>query len=120
MSLRVLVAEDQPFLLEITGEVLREAGHEVLEATDGAEAERMARAEKPDILLLDIMMPERDGREVARRLRSEQGLDGMRIVYYTPMTKDEFDWRATGADAFRSKTESVRELPGFLEELSAR
>lgn len=119
MAFRVLVAEDQPFLLEITGEVLREAGHEVLEASDGVEAERMARAEKPDVLLLDIMMPGRDGRDVARRLREEKALDGTRIVFYTTMTADEFDWRATGADAFRSKMESVRNLPQFLEEVAS-
>ena len=120
MALRVLVAEDQPFLLELTAEVLRDAGHEVLEASDGLEAERLARAEKPDVLLLDIMMPGRDGREVARRLRQEQGPDGIRIAFYSTMTADELDWRAEGADAFRSKTESIRYLAEFVEKLAGR
>ena len=120
MGLRILVAEDQPLVLDIIADVLTDAGHEVLQAEDGKEALRTAEREQPDLLLLDVMMPGMDGREVTRRLRENPGGDGMRIVLYSAMAEEDIDWREAGADAFRSKTESVRNLPSFLEGLADR
>ncbi len=117
MRLRILVAEDEPFLLEITTLVLEDAGHEVLGAADGTRALRVAREEKPDVVLLDIMMPGLDGRDVARQLRSDPSLEGVRIVLYSSLSESQVDWREAGADAFRSKGESVRHLPKFVEDL---
>jgi CheY-like chemotaxis protein len=119
MRLRILVAEDEPFLLEITQAILEHAGHEVLVATNGSDALRLAREEEPDVALIDIMMPELDGREVTRRIREDDSLDGLRIALYSSLPEPESRWRSSGADAFRSKTADVRGLPGFLEELAA-
>lgn len=118
MALRILVAEDQPLVLEIIADVLTDAGHEVLEAENGTEALRISEEEKPDVLLLDVMMPGMDGREITRRIRADPSADGTRIVLYSAMAEEDIEWEEAGADAFRSKTESVRDLPSFLERLA--
>jgi two-component system OmpR family response regulator len=67
---RLLVVEDEPTILELLSGSLRFAGFEVMTAASGAEALRAVAASRPDLVLLDIMMPDGDGFEVMRRLRS--------------------------------------------------
>jgi len=73
---RVLVADDEPDVLRLVTTVLEMAGHEVVTATDGAEAVAAAVQERPDVVILDIMMPKMDGLTALGQLR--QG----------PLTKD--------------------------------
>ena len=68
---RLLVADDEPTILELLSASLRYAGFDVVTAADGNEALTMARAQRPDALVLDVMMPGLDGFEVVRRLRNE-------------------------------------------------
>ena len=67
---RLLVVEDEETILELLSGSLRFAGFEVMTAASGAEALRAVAASRPDLVLLDIMMPDGDGFEVVRRLRS--------------------------------------------------
>jgi two-component system, OmpR family, response regulator len=67
---RLLVADDEPTILELLAGSLRFAGFEVLTAASGAEALRVAAAVRPDLILLDVMMPDGDGFEVVRRIRA--------------------------------------------------
>jgi two-component system OmpR family response regulator len=67
---RLLVADDEPMIVELLAGSLRFAGFEVLTATSGAEALRAASAARPDLILLDVMMPDGDGFEVIRRIRA--------------------------------------------------
>jgi CheY-like chemotaxis protein len=66
---RVLVADDEPDLLALARSTLELAGHEVVTASDGAEAVRMAVSSSPDAVVLDIMMPRLDGLTALRQLR---------------------------------------------------
>src|SRR5436305_13784043 len=68
---RLLVVDDEPNIRELLSASLRYAGFEVATAADGNEALRVADGFKPDLLLLDVMMPGLDGFEVVRRLRRE-------------------------------------------------
>jgi two-component system OmpR family response regulator len=67
---RLLVVEDEEMILELLAGSLRFAGFEVMTAASGAEALRAVAASRPDLMLLDVMMPDGDGFEVVRRMRS--------------------------------------------------
>ena len=68
---RIPVAEDEPYILRIIEFRLQKLGHEIIRAVDGGEALEIASREKPDLVLLDIMMPVMDGLQVLRTLRSQ-------------------------------------------------
>ncbi len=67
---RVLVVEDELRIARLVRDYLRQAGFDVLEATDGASALSLARSEKPDMIVLDIGLPGLDGLDVTRKLRA--------------------------------------------------
>lgn len=81
MGKRLLVAEDQAIIRKLIRMTLQMAGHEVFEVDNGLDAVAQARALRPDLVLLDVMMPgEIDGIEACRRLRGDPQLQGMPIV----------------------------------------
>ena len=71
---RILIVDDDVDAVEALGELLRDCGHEVATARDGPQALDRARLHRPDVVLLDISMPEMDGYEVAKRIRGDLGL----------------------------------------------
>lgn len=71
MDARILLVEDDPSIREVTALGLRAAGFAVVAAADGAEGLRLWRAERPDLVLLDVMLPRLDGLEVLRAIRRE-------------------------------------------------
>jgi signal transduction histidine kinase/ActR/RegA family two-component response regulator len=102
---RVLVAEDNGVNRVLMTDLLRLAGCEVLEATDGAEALALARSEVPDLLVLDIMLPERDGISVARLLKSEPKTRHIKIIAVTALAMPEEQdlIREAGCDSYLAK-----------------
>lgn len=81
MGSRLLVAEDQAIIRKLIRMTLQMAGHEVFETDNGLDAVTQALALKPDLVLLDVMMPgEIDGIEACRRLRADQRMSGVPIV----------------------------------------
>jgi CheY-like chemotaxis protein len=84
---RVLVVDDSVDSADTLAELLRIWGHEVCTAHDGPQALAVAREKKPDIVLLDIGLPEMDGYEVARQLRAE-GLGGRLLIALTGYSGD--------------------------------
>jgi PAS domain S-box-containing protein len=98
-SRRVLVVDDNVDAAESLALALRLAGHDVRVAHDGPSALDAARAARPDVVLLDLGMPVMDGYEVARRLRREPGLDGVRLVALTGWGQEE-DRRRTREAGF--------------------
>ena len=89
---RLLVVDDEPTILELLAGTLRFAGFDVLTAVSGAEALRAAAAAKPDLILLDVMMPDCDGFDVIRRIRS----GGPRIPVIFLTARDSVHERVTG------------------------
>jgi PAS domain S-box-containing protein len=79
----VLVVDDHPANRDLVVTLLRYRGHTLLEAGDGAEALRIARAEHPDLIITDLVMPVMDGYELVRELRSDPGLAETRVIFYT-------------------------------------
>jgi two-component system, OmpR family, response regulator len=89
---RLLVVDDEPTILELLAGTLRFAGFDVLTAVSGAEALRVAAAGKPDLILLDVMMPDCDGFEVVRRIRA--GVPRFPVIFLT--ARDAVHERVTG------------------------
>ncbi len=86
---RVLVIDDDPEVVDMLGLLLRTKGFDVLKAYQGIEGFKMARRELPDVVLLDIMMPDIDGYEVYRRLRLEEETKSIPVVFISAKGKDE-------------------------------
>ncbi len=80
-SPRILVVDDEPHLRSALKTLLKGEGFAVLTAPDGETALRMSREKSPDVVLLDLVIPEPDGREVCRQIR--QFSDAIRVVYFT-------------------------------------
>ena len=77
---RILVVDDETPIREYEASLLGEFGHEVLTASEGYEALKLAREKQPDLILLDIMMPEVSGIEVCRQLRADPQTRDIRIL----------------------------------------
>ena len=88
-SARVLIVDDLPDNLALLHDALDEAGYTVLVATDGASAIARAQQNRPDIILLDALMPGMDGFEVARRLKADAATAAIPIVFMTALTETE-------------------------------
>src|SRR5690242_17974849 len=74
MPTRILVVDDEPSVSDLLAYNLRKAGYDVLAAADGRAALRLAREQRPDLVLLDLMLPEIDGLDVCRELRKSSGV----------------------------------------------
>jgi len=105
MGRKILVTEDSPTILEILKTVLAEEGYEVIAAADGQQALDLARTEKPDLIVLDLMLPKIDGYKVCRMLKFSERFKNIPIIMLTARSKesDEQLGREVGADAYIRK-----------------
>jgi two-component system, OmpR family, phosphate regulon response regulator PhoB len=112
VAAKILIVEDEPDLLRSLEYNFRQAGFGVIAASTGAQAVRLAQAQSPDIVLLDLMLPDIDGTEVCRQLRSGPRTRPIPIIMVTAKG-DEVDRIVgfeLGADDYVTKPYSIREL----------
>jgi len=104
-SARILIADDNPDNLDIFRTRLAAHGYEILTATDGQEALAVALEMRPDLILLDVMMPKMDGTDVCRRLKADSSLSFTPIVMITAKTatQDIITALEAGADEYLTK-----------------
>ncbi len=116
----MLVVDDQPANLKIIAKRLAVSGHEVLTATNGLDGIRLARESVPDVILLDIMMPEMDGYEVIKRLKQEPETSGIPIILLTSLdgVEDKVRGLDAGADDFLTKPVNQIELVARIRSLT--
>jgi CheY-like chemotaxis protein len=114
---RVLVADDEPMTAEMFALMLAFRGYETVCARDGAEALLRARELKPDVVLMDVIMPGMEGEEVTRLLRRDPSLAACRIVLFSSADEAEVAWREAGADLFLQKPVDLRLLPELVSAL---
>src|SRR5579859_6570301 len=107
---RLLVVDDEPTILELLAGTLRFAGFEVLTAASGAEALRVAAAARPDLVLLDVMMPGGDGFDVVRRIRA--GGPWVPVIFLTARgdVGDRVTGLTLGGDDYITKPFSLDEV----------
>ncbi len=85
---KILIVDDEPDILEFLTYNLEKEGFEVVQAGNGAEGLAQAKAENPDLIVLDIMMPEMDGVELCRQLRATPGFESTLIAFLTAREED--------------------------------
>jgi two-component system, cell cycle response regulator DivK len=117
MTAVILVVDDNAANLKLAREVLTAQGHDVISAVRGEEAVDVARARRPALILLDMRLPDIDGLEVLRRLRSSPETKDLPIVAMTAqaMTGDRERFLAAGCDGYISKPISLRALYAEVE-----
>jgi CheY-like chemotaxis protein len=113
---RILLVEDNEMNRDMLSRRLSRNGHAVLLATDGQQAIDMARAEQPDIVLMDLSLPVIDGWEAARRLRGDPRTAGLRIIALTShaMAGDRERALAAGCDDYDTKPIELPRLLGKI------
>src|SRR5580658_524587 len=109
---KILVVDDEAAIREYEATLLGELGHEVLAAADGVEALRLAREKQPNLVLLDIMMPELSGIEVCRQLRADPRTRDIRVIVVSAVDAKRAleESIIAGADDFLAKPINSLEL----------
>ena len=116
---KVLVVDDEPSIVVSLEYLLGQAGYEVHTATDGQQALDAVNAWRPQLVLLDVMMPVMNGFEVCRRIRDDPALAGTRILMLTAKGRDVEVGQglSLGADAYITKPFATRELMAAVARL---
>ncbi|HZU67484.1 MAG TPA: response regulator transcription factor [Ktedonobacteraceae bacterium] len=122
MARKILVVDDEPVLVETIAYNLEQAGYTVITVADGASALEAARREKPDLIILDLMLPEMDGLEVCRQLRREGNTATTPIMILTAKSEeiDKVVGLEVGADDYVTKPFGRRELLARVRALLRR
>jgi len=109
MPKKILIVDDEPQIVEICSDYLKAAGYETVTASNGAQGLSLARREKPDLVVLDLMMPEMDGLDVCREIRRESNVPIIMLTARVEET-DKLIGLELGADDYITKPFSPREL----------
>ena len=119
MSKKILIVEDDPRSLKMIQMTLRSYGYSLLEATDGEEALKVARNDKPDLIIMDLRLPKVSGLEVTRQLRQMSDFNHIAIIAITAyaMKGDKEKAISAGCDAYLAKPINTRELPKLVTEM---
>ena len=112
LTQRILVVDDDKEIVRLVKSYLEQAGYQVLTAYDGESALHVMRRDKPDLTVLDLMMPERDGWDVTRVVRGDQSLTDMPIIMLTARVEDtdKILGLELGADDYVTKPFNPREI----------
>jgi len=114
----VLIVDDEEQILQLVANLLEAKGHEPMTASDGEEALRMIENRRPDVILLDIMMPGLDGATVAQKLRESPETSNLPIIFLTGLVDaDEMSTRGPkiGGQFFLAKPFDAEKLYRVLE-----
>ncbi|MBU4449580.1 MAG: response regulator [Proteobacteria bacterium] len=119
MSKKILIVEDIPMNRRLIRDILTYQGYEVIEAENGKEAVRIAREQKPDLIIMDLQMPVMSGYDAIKILKSDPVTKDIKIIAVTSfaMSGDREKVLAAGFDNYISKPINTRELPEMVKRL---
>jgi twitching motility two-component system response regulator PilH len=112
MASKILVADDSPTQLKLILAPLRAQDYQVVTASDGEEALKMAFSEHPDLIILDVVMPNMDGFQACRKIKHTDELKHIPVIMLTSKNQktDEFWGKKQGADEYLTKPFEEKEL----------
>lgn len=112
MAHKILIIDDEPDVLTFIGTLLRKNGYDVVEASDGVEGMRKVIEEKPDLVCLDLLMPEKTGIKMYREMRKDAELKGIPVVMVTG-----FQWSPLPSASFKKfiQERSIPAPEGYIE-----
>jgi two-component system, OmpR family, alkaline phosphatase synthesis response regulator PhoP len=116
MKTKILLVDDEPDVLDILSKRLETAGFLTVKAADGIEGLKRTREEKPDLVLLDIMMPRKDGFTMLRELQSEEELRKIPVIMVSAKSEADslFEGRHLGATDYLIKPINFDELMKYI------
>jgi len=119
MPNKILIVEDNPQNMKLILMTLRRYGYNLLEATDGEEALKIVKGEKPDLIITDLQLPKIGGLEITRRLRQMPAFSHIPIIAVTAhaMKGDKEKIMEAGCNAYLPKPFNTRELPRVIAEM---
>ena len=119
-DLKILVCDDERHIVRLIQVNLERQGWDVVTAYDGKEGLEKVKAEKPDLLVLDVMMPYMDGFEVLKAIRKEPETEKLPVIMLTAKAqdKDVFEGYHYGADMYLTKPFNPRELVTFVKRIA--
>ncbi|WP_114971879.1 response regulator transcription factor [Rhodoferax ferrireducens] len=119
MSKRILIADDEPNIVISLEFLMKREGFDVQVAMDGEAALRAIATQLPDLILLDIMLPKKDGFEVCQQIRANPAWQQLKVVMLTAKGRDTEVSKglALGADAYMTKPFSTRDLVAQVRQL---
>ncbi len=112
MSHKVLVVDDDPYILMSLEFLMKKSGYDVLIARNGTEAIQHIRAEMPDLILLDIMMPDVDGYEICAMVKQDNTLKHIKVIFLSAKTTEQAIEKGLsyGADKYITKPFNTKQL----------
>lgn len=112
MAQKILIVDDSPTELALMGSPLREAGYEVVTAIDGEEAISKVENDNPDLVVLDVVMPKKNGFQVCREIRTKLGREDLPVIMLTTKNEasDKFWGLKQGANEYMNKPFNGQEL----------
>lgn len=119
MAKKILVCDDERHIVRLIQVNLERQGYQVVTAFDGKEGLEKVKSEKPDLLVLDVMMPYMDGFEVLKSLRREPETESLPVIMLTAKAqdKDVFEGYHYGADMYLTKPFNPAELVTFVKRI---
>jgi CheY-like chemotaxis protein len=119
MAKTILIVEDEPKNMTLTRDLLKISGYQTIEAVDGAQGVEKAKASKPDLILMDIMMPKMDGYAACREIKADQSTRLIPVVMLTAVGYDLNKKLAKqmGADGYVTKPFSRQQLMDAIDQL---
>jgi DNA-binding response OmpR family regulator len=119
MAKRVLIADDEPNIVASLEFLMEQAGYEVKVAANGQEALELAASFRPDLVLLDVMMPGRNGYEVCQSLKSDPATRAVKVIMLSAKGRDIEVAKGLelGADAYVTKPFSTRDLVAQIRDM---
>lgn len=122
MSQSVLIVDDAPNIVLSLEFLMKQEGYEVFSVSNGEEALNFVRQTRPDLILLDVMMPQKDGYEVCQAIRADETMRDIRIIMLTAKGRDVEREKglALGADDYITKPFSTREVVEKVRNILSR
>ena len=119
MAKKILAVDDEKHILRLVQINLEKAGYEVVTGTNGREAVEKVQSEKPDLVVMDVMMPEMDGFEALKQLKSDPASADIPVIMLTAKAQDAdvFHGWQSGADLYLTKPFNPMELLTFVKRI---